>query len=234
MNVFNRILLVLIALVVATAAVSLIAVMWSIPTHSIDGLRDAIDWLERNNTDAGKGVVTAIAAGVGLLSFLLVLLEFKPQTSTQVKLTDLQGGAAMLSTAAIAQRVEEAVAQVPHVSQVRASIKTKKKGVIVSLDLHVDPDANLAAVTDEACAAARDTLTNRVHVALIEPPRCRLHYRELRLRGRQAPTRRLPETSPPDAWAREHEAVEARDPETVAAGVASGEAPAEERRAAAE
>jgi hypothetical protein len=96
----------------------------------------------------------------------------------------------VLSTAAIGQRIEEAVAKVPHVSSAKALVKAKRKGVLVSLDLHVDPDANLAIVTDEACQAATDVLTNRVHVALVEPPHARLHYRELRLRDRQAPERR--------------------------------------------
>lgn len=223
MNVLNRILLVLIALAVAAAAVSLIVVAWSIPTESFDGLRDAVNWLEDHNHDAEKAVLTGIAGLVALLALVIVLLEFLPQTGTDVKVTDLQIGDAVLSTTAIGQRVEEAVSQVAHVSTVRAAIKTKRNGVLVLLDLHVDPDANLAAVTDEACAAARDVLTNRVHVALIEPPRARLHYRELRLHGGPPPARRA--MQPPPA-----KDAGTRDREPVAAGVAPGEAPAEENR----
>ena len=50
------------------------------------------------------------------------------------------------------------------------------------MDLHVDADANLAEVSDSAAEAAREALTNRMHVALARPPRAQLHYRELRLR----------------------------------------------------
>jgi hypothetical protein len=98
-----------------------------------------------------------------------------------VQVTGLASGEATLSAAAIGQRIEEAVVQVPHVSEVRAEVKSRKKGVLVALDLQVDPEANLATVTDEACAVATEVLTERVHVALIRPPTARLHYRELRL-----------------------------------------------------
>jgi hypothetical protein len=87
------------------------------------------------------------------------------------------------------------VQRVPHVATVRAVVKAKRKGVQVALDLHVDPEANLAAETDEACQAAQDVLTERVHVALQEPPHARLHYRELRLRQRPI-AGRTPQAAP--------------------------------------
>jgi hypothetical protein len=65
--------------------------------------------------------------------------------------------------------------------------------------LHVDPDANLAAVTDAACEAARDVLIEKVHVELMAPPRARLHYRELRLKGRSTPSGGMMPPSAPDA-----------------------------------
>ena len=66
----------------------------------------------------------------------------------------------------------------------------------------MDPDANLAVVTDEACEAASDVLANKVHVALAAPPQARLHYRELRMRARPVkdPAAAVPaEEDPKDA-----------------------------------
>jgi hypothetical protein len=97
---------------------------------------------------------------------------------------------------------------VPHVAEVRANVRAKKRGVIVNLDLQVDPEANLATVTDEACATAESVLTDRVHVALVQPPTARLHYRELRLQGRGNGNGRrsnrvpLPIEAPPDHYLR--------------------------------
>jgi len=181
MNVFNRMALAVLCLALVAGAVSIIALAWTIPVESIDALQDAVDWLRDNNEDLQKVVLTAGAAAVGLVSLMLLLLEVTPPRGMEVKVTDVKVGDAVLTTAAIGQRIEEALRDVPHVAEARASVRATRKGVQVSLDLHVDPEANLATVSDEACQAARDVLAEKVHVALVGPPRARLHYRELRL-----------------------------------------------------
>jgi len=196
MNLFNRAVLVLLCLLVATLAIAVIVLAWTASTESIEWLRDAADWLDENNQDLEKSLLTAGAAVVALVALIVVAIEVLPRPTKHVQVTDLQAGNAVLSTAAIGQRVEEAVNRVPHVSDVRASVKAKRKGVLVDLDLHVDPEANLATVTDDACNAAREVLTERVHVALLRPPRARLHYRELRLRGRALQPARVASVAP--------------------------------------
>lgn len=185
MNMVNRLALVLLSLVLIVGAVAVIGLSWAAPQDSINWLVDATAWLDDHNTDGTKVIITVAAAAVGLIALVGLVMELFPQNRGEVKVTGLQVGDAVLTTAAIGQRIEEAVNQVPNVSDVRATVRAKHKGVTVALDLHVDPDANLAAVTDAACEAARDVLTNKVHVELLAPPRARLHYRELRLRGRR-------------------------------------------------
>jgi hypothetical protein len=186
MNLFNRIGIILSCLALAAAVISIAALAWTMPDESLDGLRDAIDWLDRNDGDGERALLTAGGVFLAGIALALALIELLPQTGTEVKVTDLRVGDAVLSTLAISQRVEEAVTQVPHVADVRAAVKGKRKGVKLALDLHVDPDANLADVTDAACQAAENVLKERVHVVLAEPPKVRLHYRELRLRGKPA------------------------------------------------
>lgn len=216
MNLFNRIVVIILCLALAAGSIAVITLAWTIPDESIDALRDAVNWLEDHNEDLEKSLLTTAGAFIALVTVVVLVLELIPHAGGEVKVIDLRVGDAVLSTAAIGQRVEEAVNQVPHVSDVRAIVKPKGKGVRLSLDLHVDPEANLATVTDEACEAAREVLTNRVHVELVEPPRARIHYRELRLRGRQpAPSPTTPALPPPP--------VEA-EPEPAVAAYAPGEA----------
>jgi hypothetical protein len=195
LNLFNRVVLAFVLLVLAAGAIAIIVLTWTIPKDSISGLRDAVSWLDDNNQDAQKAVLTSIAGLVALVSLCLLLLEVLPASGPDVKVTDVKVGDAVLSTAAIGQRVEEAVRQVSHVAEVKAAVRQKGKGVLVSLDLHVDPDANLATVADESCQAARDVLAEKVHVAIAGPPLARLHYRELRLQ-RAAAARSVPPARP--------------------------------------
>jgi hypothetical protein len=232
MNLFNRIFMVLLCLVLVGAAISVIVLTWTIPEDSIQWLRDSADWLDDRNQDSEKIVLTAVAAVIGFLALMIALLQLMPQSSSEVKVTDLKAGGAVLSTAAISQRVEEAVRGVPHVAEVRSNVKAKRKGVLVGLDLLVEPEANLADVTDQACQVVQDVLTNRrVHVALAEPPRVRLHYRE---RGRRQQLRTVetpaptplplppPEPEPGATLEEAHEEGEHREGEEVAVATTAG------------
>jgi hypothetical protein len=193
-NLINRLALVTICLALIAGAGAVIGLAWAAPEESIKWLADAAGWLDDHNTDGTKALITIGGGLVLLVGFVVLVMELIPQSSGEVKVTGLQVGDAVLTTAAIGQRIEEAVNQVPNVSDVRANVRARRKGVTVALDLHVDPDANLAAVTDAACEAARDVLSDKVHVELLAPPRARLHYRELRLKGRQV--RQIPVEAP--------------------------------------
>lgn len=182
MNLFNRIVVILLLLALAAGAIAIAVLAWTIPNRTINWLAGAVQWLDDNDGDTEKALLTAGAVVIALIASVLLLLELLPRAGKDVRVTDLQGGQATLSASAVAQRLEEAIRQVPHVADAKATVRPRRKGVEVAMDLHVDPDANLAEVTDAASEAARDVLSNRMHVALVSPPRARLHYRELRLR----------------------------------------------------
>ena len=190
MNTFNRLVLILILLGLIFLAVTVVVFTWLATQESIDALDDAVNWLRDNQGDLEKTLISTGAALVAVIAVTLLYMELVPRRGSEVLITDLQSGQATLSTDDISQRVEEAVARVEHVSDVRVRITNHRRGVAVDLDLHVAPEANLAAVTDGACEAARDVLVNRVHVPLSEPPSVRLHYREIRAQRGVAAARR--------------------------------------------
>jgi hypothetical protein len=184
MNTFNRILLILVCLTLLVVAVAIIVLTWTIPNRTIDSLADAVQWMDDNDGDFEKALLTTASAFIGLVATIVLLIELIPRRGSAVRVTDLASGAATLSIAAIGQRLEEAVCQVPNIAEARANVKSKRRGILVDLDLHVEPEANLATVTDEACRVAQEALAERVHVTLLKPPTVRLHYRELRPQGR--------------------------------------------------
>lgn len=179
MNLFNRVALILLCVSIIVLAGSIIVLAWTIPNRTIAWLQDAADWLAANDGDMEKAILTAISTGVGLIAAIVLIAEFLPRRSGgDARVTGLAGGNATLPVSAVSERIEEAVATVPNVSEVRADVQAYKQGVVVEMDLHVEPDANLARVTDEACAAAEQVLTERLHVALMKPPVAHLRYRD--------------------------------------------------------
>ena len=83
--------------------------------------------MARHNQDTEKALLSLIAGAIGFLALVLVLLELLPDNG-DVRVTDLRVGGAVLSTADITQRVEEAVRTVDHVVNVKASVKAKREG----------------------------------------------------------------------------------------------------------
>ena len=214
MSVFNRTVVILLCLVLMFGAAAVTALAWGGPEESIDWLRDAATWLEDRNTDGTKFIITVGTVVTSMMALTVLIIQLYPRSAGQVKVTDLQVGDAVLSTAAVAQRVEEAVTRLPNVVDARAIVKAKRKGVAVSLDLHVDPEADLASAIDDASEATRAILTEKVHVTLVGPPHIRVHYRELRLRGR-TPRRRSTSVA---------SNAESTPPEPVGEAAAAGEA----------
>ena len=187
MNLFNRGVVLMLLLALITGAIGLAVLAWTIPDDTLDWLRDSVDWLDENDGDTEKAVLTAIVIVIAAVAFIILFFELMPRAGKDVHVTDLEGGQATLTTAAVAQRIEDRVRQLPNVADVKAFVQPRRKGVDVEMDLHVDPDANLAEVTNSASEACRDVLSTRMHVALAGSPRTRLHYRELRLRRQGQP-----------------------------------------------
>ena len=200
MNAFNRLVLVLMLLSVAVAAIGVAVLSWTLPEDSIAVLTDATGWLEDNYGGAEKVLATTGSLLLALIAMVLLTMELSPGSGREVKVTDLQGGEAYLSTDSIGQRIEEAVTRVPSITDVKATVEARAKGVKVTLDLHVEPQANVAIVTDDACRATREVLANQVHVALIDPPLAHLHYREAAL-SRAGVARRSAAALPADVRA---------------------------------
>jgi hypothetical protein len=185
-NLFNRIVVVLLFITLAAGAIAAAVLAWTIPNKTINWLADAVQWLDDHDGDTEKAILTAGAVITALVSLAVLVLELMPRRRSDVRVSNVQGGQASLSTAAVAQRLEETMRQVPNVLDAKSYVTARRRGIDVEMDLDVDPDANLAEVTSAAATAARDLLGNRMHVALLSDPKARLHYRELRLR-RAAP-----------------------------------------------
>jgi hypothetical protein len=130
-----------------------------------------------------------------LLALVVVIAELTPSQAGRVPVRDVRAGDALLSTSAIAQRLQHELSVVSHVTHVKPTVTARGKAVEVDLELHVDPDTNLAVTSEEACRAVENLLGGQLNVEMARPPRLNLRYSELRLA--EAPTRASPPEPPP-------------------------------------
>jgi hypothetical protein len=229
MNVANRLIIVLGALLLMFAVAVVILFTWAAASESVERLGDFVQFLHDHEEDNGSRVILTLGGiVVALLALAVIIAELTPPRAERVPVRDVRAGDALLSTDAIAQRLRQEVSVVPHVSQAKATVTARGKGVEVDLELYVDPDTNLALTSEEACRAVENLLTNRLSVEMARPPRLNLRYSELRLAG--APTAVPPSMPPPPA----EEPPAAEQIESPAAAVETPTAAEEEEPAAGE
>ena len=176
MNAANRLLIVLGSLVFIALVVAVIMLAWAAAAESIERMGDLVQYMDDHDNTTSKMVITLGGAILILGALIVILLELAPPAPATVAVGGVEAGRAVLSTDAIARRLEELLTDVADVVGARAKVVGKGKAVDVNLVLHVDPGADVAAVADEACRVVQDALSQQMRVALSRPPRVRLHY----------------------------------------------------------
>jgi hypothetical protein len=189
----NRFVIVVIALLVIFASLVVVMLAWGAPEQSIDQLRDFAGFLDDNTTREGQIIVSLLAAVIVLLMLTVIILEITPSPTQRMRVRSITSGEVSITTPEMAERIEQEVRAVPHVAEASAIVAARGKRAEVALELHVDSGADLALTADEACRRTQALVVQGMGIRLAKPPRARLHYRELRLRGT---TEERPATTP--------------------------------------
>ena len=198
MDIANRLIIVLGALLLMFAVALVVLFTWAAAPDSVDRLFDFVEFLDDHSRDDGSRVILTLGGlVVALLALVVVIAELTPSQAGRVPVRDVQAGDVLLSTDAIAQRLQQEVAAVPHVTQVKTTVTARGKAVEVDMELHVDPDTDLALTSGEACRVVDELLASRLNVEMARPPRLNLRYSELRLADAPAKASPPPSQEPP-------------------------------------
>jgi hypothetical protein len=187
----NRIVIVVLALAGIFTAVMVALLAWGAPDESIARVADLAGWLGRHNSTESRTIVALSSAVVALLLLTAIIVEITPSPARKMRLRNVRAGEAVITTHEIATRINAEVAAAPHVAACDAFVAAHRGRVDVTLDLHVEPGADLALTADEACRRTRALIESELGIELAVPPRARLHYRELRLLSAADAPRRL-------------------------------------------
>lgn len=206
----NRLVIVLVAMLVIFGALLVVLLAWGASSGSIGRVEDLAGWLRRHDDTETKTIITLGASVIVLLMLSAIILEVTPSPTQRMRLRNVKAGGATITTREIAARINAGVQQVEHVAGCDAIVATRGKRLEVVLELHLEPGADLARAADEACVRAQALVEQEIGVELAAPPRARLHYRELRLRGetQPAPAERAPA---PSGWERPGDVEGERD-----------------------
>lgn len=161
MNIFNRVVMVILLLLALAVSV----VFTIIPVRLLDLVSKAITLLAQSVEMAGL-VFVLIGIAFIMLWFLLLVLELWRPRKRTVRVEKVSGGRAEMTVDAIAQRVVYRVDQMADVVTVKPQIRGGRGGVDIDLDLETTPDIDVPTKTEEVCAAVKDEIEERMGLRL--------------------------------------------------------------------
>jgi hypothetical protein len=195
MDLTNRVLIVGAALLWIFVVLLIILLAWGAPDESIARLADLTGYMDDHNATGAKLIITFGGLILAVAAVIVIIFELAPPETASLRVGNVGAGEAHISTDETARRLEEELRALPQISDVAVKVLARGRQAAVSMDLHVTPEADLAATSEEACRCARRLIEQRMAVEMKQPPRAQLHYRELSV-ARPWEAAPLPPTGP--------------------------------------
>jgi phosphotransferase system glucose/maltose/N-acetylglucosamine-specific IIC component len=176
-DAFNRAAIVGLAFAWVIFMALVVLLTWGADSETIDRLGDLVSYLNDHTDNASKLILSLGAAALIVLSLIVIVVELVPAEPTaQVRLESVTGATAILPVETITQRLEQELRSLPQVQDAQAVVASRDRGLAVALNLTLAPDANVAAVTEEACHLAQETIEQQIGVALVGLPTVRIGF----------------------------------------------------------
>jgi hypothetical protein len=169
-NMFNRLAMIIILLTTSLATVVgilllLLAPGSLAPLFNNLGTRMVLSRSDSRLTEL-QFEVTIVALIVFVPAVVLLLLEVRRTTRDSIRISQITGGEAHLSTQAVAQSLIYYVDALPGVVRVRPRLAAKSQTINVRLDVETTPDVDVRSKTEEITRTARSVIEEKLGLKL--------------------------------------------------------------------
>ena len=158
MNLINRVVVVLLFLVLSITMI----VVALLPGLVAGIIMTAL--VPINGTPIDRPGLTLSAVIVVIVSALIIYVETRPEPSKGVKLGQIKGGVAELSTESIASRIKHAAEAMQDIRQVTPSVLSRGNAVDVKIGLIANPGIDVSQKASEVVDAVRDLVEKDIGV----------------------------------------------------------------------
>jgi hypothetical protein len=172
----NRVLIVIAAAVWIVLMATVIFLTWNAPGQSVDALRDFVQFLDDNRTDAGRLILTLSAVATIILALLIIIMELAPEDEPKELRIEQAGATTIIPGEALRMRLEEALLALTEVMAAKTSVRTKDKGIAIAMDLTIAPAANAGHVTQEAIRVVVDAIQTDLGLPVAGMPTVKIAF----------------------------------------------------------
>lgn len=170
MNVINRIIAILVAIVLWAAVVVLAA----LPERGLAWARQGLDWIEVSLFQLASmqpaWLYPLLRGGtiivVTLLALVWLMQELRRKRTPVVKMRLASGGEAAVTADSISRRLAWHIDQLADVNTVTPVVRTRGNSVDIDLNLQTAPDVDVPMKTEEVVAVARDVIERQMGLQL--------------------------------------------------------------------
>jgi uncharacterized alkaline shock family protein YloU len=168
LNIFNRLVVIALMISVIICAAGSILGVSLLQGDVMEGFRQVAAAYP-----SGVGLETEFVAGTGILAaifaivaFIILWFEVIPGGSSAVRLQQVSGSTAAITTEAISQRIRYDAEQIPDVRQARPTVKTNGKDVDVKLELKLAPGVDVPPLVENVSRTVREGVESKMGVKL--------------------------------------------------------------------
>jgi uncharacterized alkaline shock family protein YloU len=164
LNIFNRIVMVLLLLVVIfISSIIMVDTFINVIDSStvLDAISPTLDFL-------GPFGLAGILFLVLLVSILLLILELYIRRPQTVTVANLKTGTARISVASIADQIRQDVIKVSEIHNVRVRVEPKGKGIVARLLVEISQDIDVPSKTQEVMQVVQNTVSSKLGLKLMD------------------------------------------------------------------
>jgi hypothetical protein len=170
MNVFNRLVVILLLLAILFVAL-VIAIA---PTETLQLISAFSEWLRQGAVNYGTGSNwplfaagrVVVGGAIVLLCLILIWLELRRPRRKTIRVQKTTGGEARITIDSIAQRLAYNIDQLPDVIKVTPRITAKSRTMDMELFLETSPDIDVPMKTAEVLQVTKEVVEERMGLKL--------------------------------------------------------------------
>jgi hypothetical protein len=170
MNVFNRLVVILLILVVLILTIVIVIA----PEQSFDLGRALFEWAQRDTKsyiDSSdhllfQGALVVVGGVIVLVGLLLLWLELRRRRKKVIRVQKMAGGETNIAIDSISQRVAYNIDQLPEVIKVTPRVTGRSRGVDIDLQLETSPEIDVPMKTEEVLQVTKDVVEGRMGLKL--------------------------------------------------------------------
>ena len=169
MNVFNRIVMVILLIVVFLAILALTvfpltSLAWL--GRTIEAWRDYLAYLESSAPYLYVGIRVGVVVVAAIVLGVLLYLEVQRRRPAAVRVVTGEGSTASIATDAVSQRLVFHVDRLADVISVEPQVTGRGRTVHVKLNLETTPEIDVPMKTDEVVAVVREVVEGHMGLEL--------------------------------------------------------------------